>query len=134
MNSLVLIVDDEPHMLRFIEFTLRKGPFEIITAKDGAEAIQLSKTHNLSVIVMDVLIPGVDGLTAMKAIKSDLSTRHIPIIMLTARSRSLDAEALAEEPTVHYMNKPFSPRELRQQVLSLSAGGEEAITDPARTN
>ena len=65
----VLIADDEPHMLKFIEFTLRKGNFEILKAKDGLQALEVAEAQKPNVIVLDVLMPGMDGVTALKNLK-----------------------------------------------------------------
>jgi CheY-like chemotaxis protein len=119
----VLIADDEPHMLKFIEFTLRKGNFEILKANDGVQALQVAEAQKPNVIVLDVLMPGMDGVTALKKLKKNPVLKRIPVILLTARGHTLDPEGAKKAGASHYLTKPFSPTELLKQVQQLAASG-----------
>ncbi len=121
----VLIADDEPHMLKFIEFTLRKGNFEILKASDGAQALEVAATQRPSVIVLDVLMPGMDGVTALKQLKQNSDLKGIPVILLTARGHTLDSDEARKAGASCYLTKPFSPTELLKQVQQLAESGEE---------
>ena len=116
----VLIADDEPHMLKFIEFTLRKGNFEILKASDGGQALDVAMAQKPDVIVLDVLMPGMDGVTALKKLKDDPDLKHIPVILLTARGHTLDPEEARKAGASCYLTKPFSPTELLKQVQQLA--------------
>jgi len=116
----VLIADDEPHMLKFIEFTLRRGHFEILKANNGEEALATAAAHHPDVIVLDVLMPGMDGVTALKKMKEDAQLKQIPVILLTARGYTLDSEEARKAGASAYLTKPFSPTELLTQVMQLA--------------
>jgi two-component system alkaline phosphatase synthesis response regulator PhoP len=119
----VLIADDEPHMLKFIEFTLRKGNFEILKANDGVQALEVAEAQKPNVIVLDVLMPGMDGVTALKKLKKKPVLKLIPVILLTARGHTLDPEEAKKAGASYYLTKPFSPTELLKQVQQLAASG-----------
>ena len=119
----VLIADDEPHMLKFIEFTLRKGDFEILKANDGVQALKVAEAQKPNVIVLDVLMPGMDGVTALKNLKKNPVLKLIPVILLTARGHTLDHEEAKKAGASYYLTKPFSPTELLKQVQQLAASG-----------
>ncbi len=119
----VLIADDEPHMLKFIEFTLRKGNFEILKANDGVQALEVAEAQKPNVIVLDVLMPGMDGVTALKNLKKNPVLKLIPVILLTARGHTLDPEEAKKAGASYYLTKPFSPTELLKQVQQLAASG-----------
>lgn len=112
----ILIADDEPHMLKFIEFTLRKGNFEILKASDGVQALEVAEKQKPDVIVLDVLMPGMDGVTALKKLKENQDLKAIPVILLTARGHTLDPEEARKAGASCYLTKPFSPTELLKQV------------------
>ncbi|MBT5925392.1 MAG: response regulator [Verrucomicrobia bacterium] len=123
MINRVLIADDEPHMLKFIEFTLRKGNFEILKASDGRQALEVATAQKPSVIVLDVLMPGMDGVTALKKLKADPDLKSIPVILLTARGHTLDSEEAEKAGASSYLTKPFSPTELLKQVQQFAESG-----------
>ena len=119
----ILIADDEPHMLKFIEFTLRKGNFEILKANDGAQALEVAEEQKPNVIVMDVLMSGMDGVTALKELKKKPELKMIPVILLTARGHTLDPEEARKAGASCYLTKPFSPTELLRQVQQFAESG-----------
>ena len=119
----ILIADDEPHMLKFIEFTLRKGDFDIYKACNGEEALLLARRHQPDVIVMDVLMPGMDGVMALKELKRDDVLKDVPVILLTARGYTLDSDQALRAGAASYLTKQFSPTELLRQVLQLAESG-----------
>lgn len=123
MTYRVLIADDEPHMLKFIEFTLRKGNFEILKANDGVQALEVAEAQKPNVIVLDVLMPGMDGVTALRNLKKNPVLKLIPVILLTARGHTLDPEEAKKAGASYYLTKPFSPTELLKQVQQLAAAG-----------
>ena len=97
MTKKILIVDDEPHMLRVTELSLKKLGFDILTARNGDEAIQIAQRDLPVLIVMDVVMPQKDGLSALKELKAIPATAQIPVIMLTTRGQNItrtEAEGL----------------------------------------
>ena len=125
----ILIADDEPHMLKFIEFTLRKGNFEILKASDGAQALEVAEAQKPNVIVLDVLMPGMDGVTALKQLKENPELKMIPVILLTARGHTLDPEEARKAGASCYLTKPFSPTELLKQVQQFAESGASEGND-----
>jgi DNA-binding response OmpR family regulator len=108
----VLLVDDEPDVLELLEFNLRQAGFSVLTASNGPEAIDLAQAGRPDLIVLDLMLPQLDGFAVCELIRQCPLTAHIPIIMLTAwrteTSRVLGLELGADD----YVQKPFSPREM----------------------
>ena len=128
MNSKILIVDDEEDILTLLEYNLEKAGFKVISADDGPEAIELTKKENPSLIILDIMLPSMEGTEVCKVIKRDNATSHIPIIMLTAKGEEVDRIVGLELGADDYITKPFSPRELVlrvKAVLKRGHGGEE---------
>lgn len=103
----VLLVDDSITML-LMAMVLAKGPFAIITARDGAEAAAKAKSEQPDAILMDVLTPDLDGLSACAAIRADEATAHIPIIMVTTRGEEHNIEAAFRSGCTDYVTKPIN--------------------------
>jgi len=128
MNTKILIVDDEEDILTLLEYNLEKAGFKVISADDGPEAIELTKKENPSLIILDIMLPSMEGTEVCKVIKRDNATSHIPIIMLTAKGEEVDRIVGLELGADDYITKPFSPRELIlrvKAVLKRRGGGEE---------
>lgn len=124
----ILIVDDEPHILELVRFNLEAGGFKVIEAPDGQKAIELAQTENPDLILLDLMLPGTDGLEVCRILRQQKATREIPIIMLTAKSEEIDKVLGLEIGADDYITKPFSPRELTARVkavLRRSAGSEK---------
>jgi DNA-binding response OmpR family regulator len=108
----ILVVDDEPDAVELIEFNLRADGFDVSSAADGAEALKKARALLPDLIVLDVMLPELDGLEVCKLLRRDPNTAAIPIIMLTARAAELDRVLGLELGADDYITKPFSPREL----------------------
>ena len=121
MTTKVLIVDDEPHMLRVTELSIKKGGYDIVIGRNGREAIELAAREMPSLIVMDVSMPEMDGLTALKHLKSSPETALIPVIMLTVRGQALTRLEAEQSGAAVYLTKPFSPSQLLAEVKRLLA-------------
>ena len=119
MNTKILIVDDEEDILTLLEYNLEKAGFKVISADDGPEAIELTKKENPSLIILDIMLPSMEGTEVCKVIKRDNATSHIPIIMLTAKGEEVDRIVGLELGADDYITKPFSPRELVLRVKAV---------------
>ncbi len=119
MNIKVLIVDDEPHMLRLTELSLKKNGYQILTARSGREAIDLAAKELPALIVMDVTMPEMDGITALRHLKASPVTSAIPVIMLTTRGQSLTRTEAQGSGAALYLTKPFSPSALAAEARKL---------------
>lgn len=125
----ILVVDDEPDALELIEFNLTNAGFRVITAANGAEALQRARFHLPSLILLDVMLPEVDGLEVCKILRRDTATASIPIIMLTAKAGEIDRVLGLELGADDYVTKPFSPRELLLRVKNLLKRRQEPEAD-----
>ncbi|MBI3584482.1 MAG: response regulator [Nitrospinae bacterium] len=126
----ILIVDDEEDILTLLEYNLEKAGFEVISAKDGPEAIELTKKKSPELVILDIMLPSMEGTEVCKAIKRDDTTSHIPIIMLTAKGEEVDRIVGLELGADDYITKPFSPRELVlrvKAVLKRLQGRQESV-------
>ncbi len=115
----ILIVDDEPHMLRVTEFSLRRGGYQLIIGRNGREAIELAEREQPSLIVMDVLMPELDGLGALRLLKQSPKTASIPVIMLTARGHVMTRQDAEDSGASLFLTKPFSPNQLLTEAKRL---------------
>ncbi len=129
MSRKVLIVDDEPHMLRLTELSLKKDGYQILTARSGREAIDLASRELPALIVMDVTMPEMDGITALRQLKATPATAAIPIIMLTTRGQTITRNEAQGSGAALYLTKPFSPSSLAAEARRLIS----ALPTPAAT-
>jgi DNA-binding response OmpR family regulator len=119
----ILVVDDEPEAVELVEFNLKQAGYDVATAADGAEALRRTRTLLPSLIVLDVMLPEMDGLEVCKMLRRDPATSAIPIIMLTAKAAEIDRVLGLELGADDYLTKPFSPRELVLRVRKLLTRG-----------
>lgn len=116
---MVLIVDDEPDIVEFVQYNLRKEMFDTLNAGDGPRALQLARQHLPDLVLLDLMLPGLDGLEVCRALKGSRETAHIPIIMLTAKGEEADAVAGLEVGADDYVPKPFSMRLLLARIKAV---------------
>ena len=121
MKPKILIVDDEPDALEVLGFKLKEAGYTPILAKDGTRAIALAREERPDLIVLDLMLPEIDGLEVCKILRRDESMSAIPIIMLTAKAAEMDRVIGLELGADDYVTKPFSPRELVLRIKKLLA-------------
>jgi two-component system phosphate regulon response regulator PhoB len=121
VKSRILVVDDEPEAVELIAFNLRQAGFSVTTAADGAEALQKARAQLPDLIVLDVMLPEMDGFEVCKLLRREPATARIPIVMLTAKAAEVDRVLGLELGADDYVVKPFSPRELLLRVRKLLA-------------
>lgn len=112
MKEKILVVDDEKDILELVEYNLTKNGYRVKTVTSGEEALELIKENDYDLIILDLMLPGVDGFDLCKIIKADKKKANIPIVMVTAKADEADKVAGLEIGADHYVTKPFSPREL----------------------
>jgi two-component system alkaline phosphatase synthesis response regulator PhoP len=112
----VLVVDDEEYIQHILNFSFGAEGFEVITASDGEEAVTMARSERPDIIVLDIMMPKMDGYEACKQIKADPQTQNIPVILLTAKGREVDRKLGAEAGADDYVVKPFSPGRLIERV------------------
>lgn len=129
MKQKILAVDDEPDALELIEFNLKTAGFDVSTAEDGKEALKKARQILPQLILLDLMLPQIDGLEICKALRRDPATASIPIIMLTARAAEIDRVLGLELGADDYVTKPFSPRELVLRIKNLLKRGKADAPD-----
>ncbi len=115
----VLIVDDEVFVRVIIKDSLKSREFIILEGNNGQEAIELAIKEIPDLILLDAMMPKMNGFTACEILRSNPITSHIPIVMLTARGEQIDKERGARVGAVKYLTKPFSPRKLADQIIEI---------------
>jgi len=112
MKEKILVVDDEKDILELIDYNLSKNGYRVKTTTTGEEALELIKENDFDLIILDLMLPGIDGFDLTKIIKADKQKSLIPVVMVTAKADEADKVAGLEIGADHYITKPFSPREL----------------------
>jgi two-component system alkaline phosphatase synthesis response regulator PhoP len=115
----ILIVDDEPNIVMSLEYTFKKNNFEVFIARDGQEALEILKNQLPDVIILDVMMPMVDGYATLQQIKKDERLKHCKVIFLTAKNKEKDIEKGLSLGANLYVLKPFSVKKLVEQVQGL---------------
>jgi two-component system phosphate regulon response regulator PhoB len=132
VRTRILVVDDEPDLLELVDYNLTQAGYDVACVTSGAEALAHARASTPDLIVLDVMLPDVDGLEVCKALRRNSQTGTIPIVMLTARSEDADIVAGLELGADDYLTKPFSPRVLLARIKAVlrrqqSDDGAEAI-------
>jgi len=117
----ILVADDEIYMLRLLEMTLRKGGYEVVSCRDGSQALALAASARPNLIIMDVVMPGLDGLSAIRQLKQDEATRPIPVVVLSSRGHALTRVEAEAAGAALFLAKPFSPNQLLSEVRKILA-------------
>jgi len=115
----ILVVDDEEDILELLKYNLNREGYKVVSASSGEKCLQKAASEKPDLIVLDLMLPGIDGLEVTKILKNDSNTLHIPIIMLTAKGEEADIVAGLELGADDYVTKPFSPRILIARVRAV---------------
>lgn len=115
----ILIVDDEPNIVMSLEYTFKKNNFEVFIARDGQEALDILDKHLPDIIILDVMMPMVDGFATLEQIKKDERLNHCKVIFLSAKNKEKDVEKGLSLGANLYVVKPFSIKKLVEQVNEL---------------
>ena len=118
-DNRILVVDDEEDILELVRYNLAREGYRIVCAASGEKALSKAGSEPFDLIVLDLMLPGIDGLEVAKRLKSKPETRHIPIIMLTAKGEEADIVTGLELGADDYVTKPFSPRILIARVKAV---------------
>lgn len=115
----ILIVDDEPNIVMSLEYTFKKNNFEVFIARDGQEALDILQHQLPDIIILDVMMPMVDGFATLEQIKKDERLQHCKVIFLSAKNKEKDIEKGLALGANLYVVKPFSVKKLVEQVQDL---------------
>jgi DNA-binding response OmpR family regulator len=112
----VLVVDDDPDVRRLVEMKLHLDGIETVSAADGAEALEVLQSEDVDLVILDLMMPVMDGFETCRKMQADPALASVPVIMLTARAQASDIESGFDMGATDYIVKPFSPRELLSRV------------------
>lgn len=129
MKERILVVDDEPDAVELVEFSLKQAGFDVVTAADGAEALRKAQANPPDLIVLDLMLPEIDGLEVCRLLRRNPATAAVPVLMLTAKAAEIDRVVGLELGAEDYVTKPFSPREL---ILRIKRIFDRAKKPPAK--
>lgn len=128
-SGTILVIDDEKDLQELVRYNLEKEGYDVIVAKDGASGLDVALRHKPDLIVLDLMMPGMDGLEVCRRLRGDDRGRHTPLLMLTAKATEADRVVGLEMGADDYVTKPFSPRELVARVKAiLRRSGEKATS------
>ena len=119
MKETILIVEDEKDIVKMLDYNLKKEGYKTLVAHDGEDALDAANTKRPDLVLLDLMLPGMDGLEVCKSLKGGSKTALIPIIMLTAKSQESDKVVGLELGADDYVTKPFSPRELIARIKAV---------------
>lgn len=120
----ILVVDDEDHVREMIELRLTRFGFQVLHASTGEEALEMTEREMPALVLLDVMLPGVDGFQVCAQLKENDATRDIPVMMLTAKGEAKDIIRAFDAGAVDYIVKPYDPLILQQKLVQ-SLGEEE---------
>ena len=127
MEKKILLVEDEPHIRMSMETRLNANGFQVLTAENGSKGVEMALSEKPDLIIMDVMMPVMDGYQALAKLKENDTTKEIPVVMLTARARPEDVERAGTEGASDYIVKPFTPTALMEKInKALGIGGKGA--------
>ena len=129
MPKKILAVDDEKHIVRLIQVNLERAGYQVVTAFDGVEALKKVQEENPDLVVLDVMMPQMDGFETLKNLKANPQTRNIPVIMLTAKAQDADVFRGWQSGVDCYLTKPFNPLELLTFVKRIFESLEDDTDD-----
>lgn len=115
----VLIVDDEPNIVMSLDFLMRKAKYQVFIARNGTEALELANKEQPDLMLLDIMMPDIDGYEVCKRVKENTSTENCKVIFISAKSKESDIQKGMEMGANLYVTKPFSTRDLMKQVKEL---------------
>lgn len=121
MEKKILIVDDEPNIVMTLEYTFKKQGFEVFIARDGSEALQILDTNTPNVVLLDIMMPNVDGYQTLNYIKNNDSLKNTRVVFLTAKNKASDIEKGLKLGADKYLTKPFSIKKIVSEINELLA-------------
>jgi phosphate regulon transcriptional regulator PhoB len=125
MLAKVLVIDDEKDIVSLLRYHLEKAGFQCLEGMDGAAALRLVREHRPDLLILDLMLPGMDGLEICRHLRQDAATSRLPILMLTAKTEEVDRVVGLEVGADDYVVKPFSPRELVARVRAILRRAQE---------
>ena len=129
MAKKIMVVDDERHIVRLVEVNLQRAGYDVVSAYDGVEALEKITAEKPAMIILDVMMPRMDGFEVLKELRGNPETKDIPVIMLTAKAQDADIFKGWSSGVDSYLTKPFNPRELLVFVERILQSLEHPATE-----
>ena len=120
-NNKILLVEDEPDIIRLVKFTLEQRNFEVVATSNGLAAIEIASTEKPDLILLDVMMPVINGYDTCVRLKKNEKTKDIPVIILSAKAQKKEVDRALKVGAADFIAKPFSPRELREKIEKILA-------------
>ena len=118
-KKIILTIDDEPHILELLEYNLAKAGYKVLRAATGEKGLEVLRSAQVDLVLLDCMLPGMDGMEVLREIRADLQLSLLPVMMLTAKGDEIDKVLGLELGADDYLSKPFSLRELEARVKAL---------------
>lgn len=119
MNERILIVEDDPNALRLVEYTLEQEGYQTISAKNGLEGIKKVQDEHPNLVILDIMLPGLDGYEVCHKLRQQTAAGHLPILMLSAKARQADRDMGLKMGADDYLAKPADPTTIVDRVKTL---------------
>lgn len=133
MGKVILAIDDEEHILELLAYNLENNGFKVLTAGSGEEGLEILKKEKVDLILLDIMLPGIDGMEMLKRLRKNPDTADLPVIMLTAKSEEINKVLGLEVGADDYISKPFGIYELMARVKAVLRRSERhAASAPAK--
>lgn len=127
MNERILVIEDDPNALRLVEYTLGQEGYQVITAADGLEGLKKAREEHPDLIILDIMLPGLDGYEVCQRLRQEPKTIKLPILMLSAKAREIDKATGLKVGADDYLTKPADPAMIVAKVKTLLASTEQTI-------
>ncbi len=125
MNRKILVIEDDPNALRLVEYTLEQEGYKVITASDGLEGLRKAQNEHPDLIILDIMLPGLDGYEVCQQLRQKPETAKLPILMLSAKAREIDKDTGLKIGADDYLAKPADPSMIVAKVRTLLASTKE---------
>ncbi len=132
MAKKILIADDDPIIIKLLQVNLELDGYEVVTAEDGAEAVERATETKPDLIILDIMMPRMDGWTALQELKRQPETAKAPVILLSAKAQQEDIRKGYEAGAAEYFTKPFDPSDLLSAIEQILAGTYKRPDNPRR--
>ena len=127
MNKNILIIEDDPSTLRFVEYTLQQEGLQVFTARNGLDGLKSAQTQQPDLIILDIMLPGLDGYEVCHRLRQKAETASIPVLILSAKARQEDKDMGMRVGADDYLTKPVDPSEIVTKVQALLAGNGKVV-------
>jgi len=131
MGRKILVIEDDPVGLRYVRFTLEQHGYRVVTAANGLDGLRKARKEEPDLIILDVMLPGVDGYEICHRLRAEPETSRLPILMFSAKSQEKDRTVGQQVGADDYLTKPADPSELIRRVETLLLSSTENVSEPA---